>query len=340
MAIDNHIIEVTTLPCCSVRFSTTCLSCVLLLTHLCVAPSTAQDHPGIPAGCSSDPALTAALHEAVAGAGLDSTFSTEDGPEQISFAVIDLTTTPPRYGDLHGMVFIYPASVYKLYVALEVLHQVSSGVYALYDTVVVRSPNDVDRSREIPDDPRPLLHDGDTVTVNYLLDLMITRSDNTAANCLIDRAGRKGINRTVHAFGWNGSEVTRKFLSRRFEDPGYDTIRGTETCALHLADLMTRAWQRTLVNPWVSMQMLALLGRQLDRGKLAPGLPGTAMFYHKTGWYGDWTNDVGIVDDGEVRYVIACLLPVREELATERMRILSERVYGIMKSRLAANRKQ
>ena len=96
---------------------------------------------------------------------------------------------------------------------------------------MVKSPNDVDKSEEISYDPRPLLKDGDTVTVNYLLDLMITRSDNSAANCLIDIATRDSINKTMHENGWHGSEVTRKFLSRKYEDRGYDTIKGTETCA-------------------------------------------------------------------------------------------------------------
>ena len=58
-----------------------------------------------------------------------------------------------------------------------------------------------------------------------------------------------------------------------------------------------------------------------------------AMFYHKTGWYSYWTNDVGIVDDGEVKYIIACFIPLEEELALPKFKILSEKVYELMKNR-------
>ncbi|HSQ75737.1 MAG TPA: glycoside hydrolase family 9 protein [Bacteroidota bacterium] len=278
-----------------------------------------------------DALLSAALLKIVQSEGLEGVFNTEDGPEQISLALIDLTSAPPRLGGVHPHNFIYPASVYKMYVAAEVLHQISDGKRRLTDTVVVRSPNVVDTAKEILSDPRPLLRNGDIVTVNHLLDLMITRSDNTAANCLIDLARRENINALMHRYGWHGSEVTRKFLKRKFEDPGYATIRGTETCAMHAADFMYRVQTSTLVDPWVSQQMKALLGRQLDKSKLAQGLPDSAMYYHKTGWYSTWTHDVGIVDDGAVGYVLACFLPLREERALATMKELSARIYKLMR---------
>ena len=254
----------------------------------------------------------------------------EDGIERISLAIVDMSAGKARFAGVNPGNFIYPASVYKMYVAAEILNQVYQGKIDLYAPCVVKSPNDVDRSKEIASDPRPLLRDGDTVTVNYLLDLMITRSDNSAANCLIDIADRKNINSLIHRYEWEGSEVTRKFLSRKYEDPGYEKIRGTETCALHAADFIYRIITGTLVNPWVSSQMKCLLGRQLDKSKLAKGLPQEAMFYHKTGWFSFWTNDVGYVDDGEQKYIISCFLPVTEDEALPKMKILSEKIYKLI----------
>jgi beta-lactamase class A len=220
-----------------------------------------------------------------------------------------------------------------MYVAMEILKQVDQGKYSLSATHIVKSPNDVDRSREISFDPRPLLKNGDTVTVNYLLDLMITRSDNSAANCLIDIAGRPNINKTMKENGWAGSEVTRKFLRRKFEDPGYDTVRSTETCALHAADFMYKINTLQLVSPWVSMQLKALLGRQLDNTKLSPGLSSAAMFYHKSGWWSFYTHDVGIVDDGKIKYVIALFTPIREEQVRPRLKEISGKVYDLIAKR-------
>lgn len=275
-----------------------------------------------------------ALKNIIVQCRLDSSFNVgEDGLEQISFAVIDLTGKRPVIGGVNMDNFIYPASVYKMYVAMEILKQVSDQKYSLFKSYVVKSPNDVDRSSEISWDPRPLLRAGDTVTINYLLDLMITRSDNSAANCLIDIAGRENINKTIRHFGWYGSEVTRKYLSRKLEDPGYDTIASTATNALHSAEFMYKIYTSQLVNPWVSQQMKVLLGRQLDTTKLATGLPRDAMFYHKSGWWSFFTHDVGIVVDGKIKYIIALFTPVTEEKVRPQIKEVSRRIYELIKSR-------
>ena len=286
----------------------------------------------IPSSYLQSKSFNESLKKIIKEVGLDSTWDVgEDGKEKISFAVIDVTGKKPVLGGVNFTNFIYPASIYKMYVAMEVLKQVSNNEYSLFRQYIVKSPNDVDRSREIGFDPRPLLTNGDTVTVNYLLDLMMTRSDNSAANCLIDIATRKRINKTMDDNGWQGSEVTRKFLKRKFEDPGYDTIRSTETNALHASDFMFKIYKKELINPWVSMQMKALLGRQLDTTKLSPGLPGGAMFYHKTGWWSYYTHDVGIVDDGKVKYIIALFTPVTEDVVRPRLKEVSRRVYDLIK---------
>lgn len=298
---------------------------ILISIHFC---SNAQ----VPAYYKQSKSFNESLKNIIHNAGLDSTWDVgEDGKEQISFAVIDLTGKKPVLGGVNFTNFIYPASVYKMYVAMEVLKQVNNNEYSLFRQYIVKPPNDVDRSREIGFDPRPLLKNGDTVTVNYLLDLMITRSDNSAANCLIDIATRKRINKTMHDNGWYGSEVTRKFLKRKFEDPGYDTIKSTETNALHAADFMFKIYHDQLINPLVSMQMKALLGRQLDTTKLSTGLPKGAMFYHKTGWWSYYTNDIGIVDDGKIKYIISLFTPVTEEVVRPKLKEVSQRVYDLIK---------
>ncbi len=307
-------------------------SLTLLIPMLCFTQTVS-----IPTYYRADSSLTATLTSTVRELGLDKNFDVgEDGTEQISLAVVDLTTADPSIAGVHLDNFIYPASVYKMYVAASVLEQVSEGKFFLTSPVIVHSPNDVDKSRELDWDPRPLLHDKDTVTVNYLLDLMITRSDNSAANCLIDLARRENINALIHRYGWEGSEVTRKFLKRAYEDSGYATIRGTETCAIHAADFMYRIYAHQLINPWVSLEMKSLLTRQLDTTKLSAGLPTTAVFSHKTGWYSYWTNDVGIVEDGNLRYIIACFLPIEEEIARPKLKELSKRVYDYLRQRKPA----
>lgn len=63
------------------------------------------------------------------------------------------------------------------------------------------------------------------------------------------------------------------------------------------------------------------------------GLPQEAMFYHKTGWWSYFTNDVGIVDDGEVKYIIALFTPVREEEVRPKFKEISQGVYHLIRNR-------
>jgi len=271
------------------------------------------------------------IKEIVIELNLDKDFDVgEDGIEQISLAVIDLSKSTPVISGYKPENFIYPASVYKMYVAANILSQIAEGKYNLATVNVVKDHNAVDKTREIKWDPRPLLSGGDTVTLNYLLDLMITRSDNSAANCLIDVAQRTNINELMHKYGWHGSEVTRKYLKRKLEDPGYSDVPSTMTCALHSADFLYRIYINELTNEWVSRQMMTLLGRQLDKSKLAQGLPANAMFYHKSGWFSFWTHDVGIVLNGNTKYIIACFLPLEENIALPIMKTLSEKIFRLM----------
>ena len=310
------------------------ISLIFLLCGISLHAQSLVPNGTIPGYYVQDKNFSDSLQAVIREAGLDGSYDAgEDGTETISFAVIDLNGDQPVFGGVHAQNFIYPASVYKMYVAMEVLKQVSDGEYSLYKPYVIRNPNIVDTAKEISNDPRPLLADGDTVSVYYLLDLMITRSDNSAANALIDIAGRPQINKTMHRYGWQGSEVTRKFLSRKFEDPGYKDIRGTETSALHAADFMYRVYNDSLINPWVSKRMKILLGGQLDTSKLAAGLPEDAVFYHKTGWWSIYTNDVGIVDDGDIEYIIALFAPITEENVSKQMKEVSRRIYNLIKSR-------
>src|SRR5688572_11229530 len=114
------------------------LLCLLLILY----PSVSEAQ--IPRDYTHDARFSQQLSEIIRTSGLDSTFDVgEDGKETISFAVIDLTGEVPVFGGVHYDNFIYPASVYKMYVAMELLKQASEGKLSLYDSYVVKAPNDV-----------------------------------------------------------------------------------------------------------------------------------------------------------------------------------------------------
>jgi D-alanyl-D-alanine carboxypeptidase len=161
--------------------------------------SQAQSRPAAPERWRHDRELARALAGIVRDLRIDSVFDVgDDATETISLAVVDLKAKAPRWAGVNADNFIYPASVYKMYAAMGALAAIEAGRFGLYDAYVARGPNVRDERSEIAHDSRPVLREGDTVTVDYLLDLMITRSDNTAANCVIDLAGRPFINTIMH----------------------------------------------------------------------------------------------------------------------------------------------
>ena len=138
---------------------------------------------------------------------------------KISIAIIDLSGKNPIIGGYNMDYFIYPASLYKIFIAAEALRQAEKGKINLNKKIVISKINAVDKRKQIPCDKNKLLKAGQRVNMRYLLELMLSRSDNTAANCLIDLVGRESINRNIiKKYGWSGSEVTRKFLPRKFEN--------------------------------------------------------------------------------------------------------------------------
>jgi hypothetical protein len=46
-----------------------------------------------------------------------------------------------------------------------------------------------------------------------------------------------------------------------------------------------------------------------------------------------WTNDVGIADDGKIRYIISCFVPLEADKAIPLMKKMSAEIYALMQAR-------
>src|SRR5690554_6100852 len=72
-----------------------------------------------------DGGLDKSLHKIAEELELDGDFyvGKEDGIQQLSLAVVDLNAEKPVFAGVAPESFVYPASVYKMFVAAEVLRQ-------------------------------------------------------------------------------------------------------------------------------------------------------------------------------------------------------------------------
>jgi beta-lactamase class A len=280
---------------------------------------------------------------------------------EISFAVINLKKIEPEISGYNLNNFIYPASIYKVFVAAEILRQINRGQRKLEDIIEITSPNEVDKNvRFFPTathkDYRPILKNGDKVSLDYLLNLMLTRSDNTAANVLIDVAGRENVNTNIILpNGWQGSDVTRKFLDRLKEKGEYRTSKITVSNGRHLAELFYKIENKTLINPWVSEKLKEYMMKWNRYGRQGLSLSEFKSYYRKGGWLEingykwniyrgikavfkkgfaviKYSGDVGVVKGNNSHYVIAVLTILKTKWPCQKFNLtkLSREIYRLM----------
>jgi len=132
------------------------------------------------------------------------------------------------------------------------------------------------------------------------LERMIVVSDNDAANQLMDLLGVRSINSTMTMLGLAATRLANQFGAARLNNglinqtTPSDMLRWTELLA---AD--------EVVSPTASREIRTLLFKAGDASKLHRGLPPEARLAHKSGWYDDVANDVGLVYHDQSAYALA-----------------------------------
>jgi beta-lactamase class A len=252
------------------------------------------------------------------------------------------------------------ASVFKVSVAGAILAKVDTGTLSL-DQLVPVDPNLVLDSEGIAEIfPYP----GISVSVKNLLESMLTRSDNTAANVLTRLAGGPAAvtgwvrSQDVQGIRVDGDTIS---LNERFyhvkappgmtlntflsADPSYEAreympdakfdadVRDTATPDA-MVQLLTRIEQGKALSPKSTSLLLGIMercttGKKRIRAMLPPNIP----VADKTGTIGGTVNDVGYVTlpEGQGTVVVAIFIkktksPMRETVIAQ----LARTIYDYM----------
>ena len=283
-------------------------------------------------------------------------------PAQISFAVINLKTAEPEIAGYNVDEFIYPASIYKIFIGAEILRKIDTKILNLSDIVKIKNLNAVDKDIKLfpkGNNYKPLLHSGDKVTIDYLLELMFSRSDNTAANTLMDIADREDINNNIILpNGWVGSDITRKFIDRLKEQPKYQKSAITVSTSRHLVEFFYKVDTNQIVNPWVSSRLREYMEKWNRGGRIGLDLPEFVDYYRKGGWLeingykhnfllaiknvikkghavNRWINDAGVVTGKHSHYALALLTLTKSKWPWVKfpMRDFSRQIHEIMEEK-------
>lgn len=180
------------------------------------------------------------------------------------------------------------ASTVKIAVMVELFRQRDAGLQSMDDVHVLRAEDKTTGSGVLGQ-----LHDGLALTLGDLAYLMMSISDNTATNILIERVGQARVNATMRDLGMRGSVLGRIMRGRHvLEDETENWAVPDEYAGLLAAVLEGRAASSESCE-----RMVALLEQQQNERRIARFLPQAdrPRWGSKTGSLPGVVNDVGFV---------------------------------------------
>jgi len=190
------------------------------------------------------------------------------------------------------------ASLIKLPVLAAFFRQVEAGVLDLAQIVAISAEQVVRGAGVIQFMPEP-----HRFSLAALAGLMITVSDNTAANALIDLLGMEYINATCRWLGMDQTMLARRMMDLAQIARGIDNLTTPDDVATFFHTL----WVSSKFTPRSCKAMLKILGGQQFNSKLPAILPAAWQIYHKTGELPGAEHDAGILSGNGQALIVVIL---------------------------------
>lgn len=190
------------------------------------------------------------------------------------------------------------ASLVKVPIMLACFYADEKKKINLKDSLILKSAQKVSGSgilKEIPG--------GTSLTVEELVDLMITQSDNTACNMLIDLLGFDYINNFFQSLGLKDTNLSRRMMQFAVRKKGVENY----TTARDMAFCLEIIYHKKFLNRKISQKSLSLLKRQEVNDRIPAGLPPSVVVAHKTGLERKICHDAGIVFTPQGDFLICVL---------------------------------
>lgn len=203
------------------------------------------------------------------------------------------------------------ASIVKIPVMMAVFLASEEGKIKLDDTIELKQSDKAPGSGILKNAPA-----GSSYKVEDLVRFMITESDNTAANIIIDRIGINELNSYFARIGLKQTNLSRKMMDFRSRKGGVENF----TTAGEMADMFEQLYLGKFINKDVSAKCVKLLAGQKIKDRIPKKLPPETTVAHKTGLENGVCHDVGIVYTEKGNFLISALTrhKYRSALASKR----------------------
>jgi beta-lactamase class A len=193
---------------------------------------------------------------------------------------------------------VQTASVIKLSLMLQAFEQVKSGKLKLSAPVVLTKDNQVGGSGILN-----LMDPGLTLTLKDAITLMMTVSDNTATNMVIDAVGLRPTNEMLARMGLKNTYFYKKVFKpvEGPVPPDQKQFGLGKTTAKEMAELMESIYRCNLGDRSLCLQMITIMRNQQDHDMLPRYLTTSdsseelSPIADKVGALDDVRNDVALV---------------------------------------------
>jgi beta-lactamase class A len=210
----------------------------------------------------------------------------------IAVAVKNLRTGAEYY--LNADEPMPTASLIKLPVMVEAYWQNEEGKVSLDKTLKLTQDDKVPGAGVLTDNFSP----GSTFALKDAVRLMITVSDNTATNKVLDEIGIAAPGKRMESLGLKHTKINAKVFkgSTTSIDPERTKRYGLgSTTAREMVQLLELIHKRKVVSAKACDEMLGILQKNQDNAMIVRFLPPGTSVAHKTGAVSNARTDAGIV---------------------------------------------
>lgn len=195
------------------------------------------------------------------------------------------------------------ASDIKVYVMAAAYQKIADGDFSLNDRYDLSSDDKVGGTGIVQS-----MQVGDSLTYRDLIDYMITKSDNTAANIIIKKVGGiDAVNDEISKLDLSsGTKVERMLMDQDALDEGKDNM----TTAYDLAMFMKKLYRHDVVSSKYDKEMLSILSNTSNHSKIPAKINTNVVdVYNKTGEYAEYgvENDAAILKHGKKAFVLVVM---------------------------------
>ena len=215
--------------------------------------------------------------------------------------VLGVTILDPATGDrisVQGGTVFTQASAIKLPILVTLMRQVEAGEQNLDEVVTLAASDIVPGSGVL----QQLTPGKVSLSLRDVATLMVTVSDNTATNMIIDRVGMPKVNAEMARLGLSSTKLQRKMQDRTAWEENRENL-STPDAQARLLELLYKG------------EILSAKSREeIDRiltipkpGQLRTLLPGGTKVAHKTGTLSGVVVDVGIVYLADRPFIVSAM---------------------------------